>query len=114
MILEGGASGDIEMGQSMDIINKDYNLKLICQNYIAVYKKILKSKEMPFMLAVKSEMCKKRFAVSPLIAVYNYNVYLNNNGSLLKFTLNELEKNILYYCSIVKTKDEVLMEFKKK
>ena len=112
MILEGGASGDIEIGQSMGIINKDYNLKLICQNYIAVYKKILKSKEMPFMLAVKSEMCKKRFAVSPLIAVYNYNVYLNNNGSLLKFTLNELEKNILYYCSIVKTKDEVLMEFK--
>jgi glycosyltransferase involved in cell wall biosynthesis len=113
MILEGGVNGNSEMSQSRDIINKNYNLSIVCQSYIANYKKIIEAKERPFVLATKAEMNKERFAVSPLIAAYNYNVYLNSDGCLSKFTLTELEKKVLAYCSIVKTKNEIITEFKK-
>ena len=113
LILEGGLNGEAEMNQSSDIVKKEYDLNNACKSYLAHYKKILKLKEKSFVMTMGPEMRKERFAVSPLIAVYDNNVYLSNENDLAKIAITEFEKRVLAYCSVVKTKKEIITEFEK-
>lgn len=86
--------------ESQKIIREEYNMNKISQTFISTYKNLLQRKEkIKYEFAKDMSKLEDRFFISPIIAVYNSAVYLQEFGNKLReIKLSQNEVRILDAC----------------
>ena len=95
---------------SREIINSDYSLDIIAKQYLELYEAIIQQKKSDkgYRFVSNVDRQKKRYFSSPFLAIYGRKIYLSENKELQKFTLSEIEVDILKTCKTVKIIEEIV------